>query len=188
MNTSTNRFQAVMKTTALVTAVVTVMLAVLCCCFDRKWILPAAISFGTTCYHFSMRLLVGTAVPVMVGSIDPICWLFQQRSWESSLYTALRVKNWKGKLPTYAPEQFNLKTNTLPQVIRNTCNAELVHEVIIIFSFLPLLFSHWFGAFPVFLLTSLAAALFDSIFVIAQRYNRPRLMRIFKKRRLDNIE
>ena len=62
------------------------------------------------------------------------------------------------------------------------CGAELVHEVIILFSFLPLLFTIPFGAFPVFLITSLLAAMYDSIFVVAQRSNRPRLVRILQKK------
>ena len=181
MNTSTNQFQTVMKTTALVTAIVTGMLFVLSCLFDWKWILPTAISFGTTCYHCSMRLLVGWIVPFTAKSVDQNCWWFRPHHWEPAFYAVLKVKNWKRNLPTYAPEQFDLKTNTLRQVIHNTCNAELVHEVIIVFSFLPLTFSIWFGEFPIFMITSLAAALFDSIFVIAQRYNRPRLMRILEK-------
>lgn len=188
MNTTSNKFPLVMKTTALLTAIITVALNVLYHIYAQKWMLPAAISFGTTCYHFAMRLLAGWIVPPIVKPIGPNCRWFQLRCWEPAFYAALKVKNWKGHLPTYAPEQFDLKINTLSQVIHNTCNAELVHEVIILFSFLPLLFSLWFGEFPVFLITSLAAALFDSIFVIAQRYNRPRLMRILKKRRPDNLE
>ena len=188
MRSTINRFPLVMKTVALLTAVITTVLAVSCRIWAWGWILPIAITFGTTCYHFSMRLLVGWIVPYVTKSIDPNCRWFQPRPWEASFYTALSVKNWKRKLPTYSPEQFDLSTNTLSQVIRNTCNAELVHEVIILFSFLPLTFTAWFGSFPVFLITSLAAALFDSIFVIAQRYNRPRLVRILKKRRPSNIE
>ena len=45
-----------------------------------------------------------------------------------------------------------------------------------------LLFAIPFGAFPVFLLTSLGAALTDAVFVIVQRYNRPRVIRLIPKR------
>ena len=61
------------------------------------------------------------------------------------------------------------------------CGAEIVHEVIMVLSFLPLLTVPFFGTFPVFLMTSALSALFDSIFVMAQRYNRPRLVRIYEK-------
>ena len=45
-----------------------------------------------------------------------------------------------------------------------------------------LLFSLLWGAFPVFLITSLLAAAFDSCFAVMQRYNRPRLVRILEKK------
>lgn len=38
-----------------------------------------------------------------------------------------------------------------------------------------------FGAFPAFLLTSLGAELTDAAFVIVQRYNRPRVIRLIPK-------
>lgn len=188
MNATVNRFPFIMKAAALTTAALTITLIVLCRIFDYRWIFAAAISFGTTCYHFSIRLVIGWIVPMLTACISPSCWWFQEHRWESSVYEALKVRHWKGKLPTYAPEQFDPRANNLHQIVRNTCNAELVHEVIIVFSFLPLTFAFWFGEFPVFLITSLASAAFDSIFVIAQRYNRPRLMRILKKRRSVDIE
>ena len=177
-----NRFPLVMKSTALVTAAVTAVLAAAYQFCPQDFLLSATISFGTTCYHFAMRLLVGSSVPRLTKSIRYEHWWFRQQPFESRFYAIIGVKNWKGKLPTYDPRQFSLKENTLAQVVYNTCNAELVHEVIIVFSFLPLLFSSLFGAFPVFLITSVIAALYDSIFVIAQRYNRPRLVRILEKK------
>ena len=67
------------------------------------------------------------------------------------------------------------------QIIQNTCGAEIVHEIIMLLSFLPLVTVPVFGSFFVFITTSVLAAMFDSIFVIAQRYNRPRLVRIYEK-------
>lgn len=58
-----------------------------------------------------------------------------------------------------------------------TCQSETVHEVNMLLSFVPLLFSIWFGSLDVFLITSCGAALF----VIMQRYNRPRLMRLMRR-------
>ena len=58
------------------------------------------------------------------------------------------------------------------------CQAELVHEVNAAVSFVPLLFSVWVGAFPIFLITSIIAAGFDLLFAVIQRYNRPRVMRL----------
>lgn len=188
MKPMSNRFPLVLKATALVTAVSTAALVALYNFRPQSWMLTTAISLGTTCYHFSMRLLAGWIVPALFRNIDPYRRWFQPHKFETAFYEKLHVKQWKGKLPTYAPEQFDLRINSLRQVIRNTCTAELVHEMIVLLSFIPLLFSHYFGAFSVFLFTSFASGLFDCIFVIAQRYNRPRLVRILEKKEASGRE
>ena len=182
MDKKANKFPLIMKSTAVITGAATLVLTILYAHLPLDWLLTAAISLGTTCFHFVMRLVVGRIIPPLVRNVSWQHRWFQPQKWESVLYSRLQVKNWKGRLPTYDPGQFDLWDNTLEQVIQNTCGAEVVHEVIILCSFVPLLFALVFGAFPVFLLTSLAAALYDSIFVIAQRYNRPRLVRILEKR------
>ena len=62
------------------------------------------------------------------------------------------------------------------------CHAELVHEVIVALSFTALLPAIPFGEFPVFLITAVLAAAFDSMFVMVQRYNRPRIVMILGRR------
>ena len=173
-----NKFSFVMKLTAAASAAATVLLILLYHWLGYRWLLSAAISFGTTCYHFSMRLLIGALIPP-IKKAHP--W-FRQREWEAVLYRHLRVKSWKKHLPTYDPRQFSLEENTLEQVIQNMRCAEIVHTVIVLCSFLPLLSVPFLGALPVFLITSLLAGLFDSLFIIAQRYNRPRLERILSKK------
>ena len=174
-------FPKVMKYTSAVTFSATAVLALLYHFAPQGWILSAAISTGTTFYHFAMRLLVGTLVPLCVKRSMEHRW-FRQKSFEPRLYEALRVKRWKDYMPTYDPASFSLRDNTLEQIVDNSCVSETVHEVIILFSFVPLLFAlHW-GAFPVFLITSVLSALFDGCFVIMQRYNRPRLIRILEKK------
>ena len=177
-----NSFPLVMKTAAIITVCLTVLLTGSYAAFQQPWMLAAAISAGTTAYHFVMRLAVGYLLPKLTNYdfVYRHIW-FQPRSWEPALYKKLKVRKWKGLLPTYAPSQFSLTDQTLYRVIQNMCGAEIVHEIIMILSFLPLLTVPVFGVFPVFLITSLLSALFDSIFVMAQRYNRPRLVRIYEK-------
>ena len=174
-------FPTVMKSIALITFVLTVGFGWLYRYFSTDWILSAAITTGTTCYHFSMRLVVGTIVPRCIRQPMNRRW-FQQKSFEPKLYETLKVKRWKDRMPTYDPASFSLRENTLAQIVDNCCVSEAVHEVIILFSFVPLLFTLLWGAFPVFLITSLLAAAFDSCFAIMQRYNRPRLVRILVKK------
>lgn len=174
-------FPKVMKYTAAVTFSATAVLALLYHFTPKGWILSAAISTGTTFYHFAMRLLVGTLVPHCIRHPMNHSW-FQQKSFEARLYEVLKVKHWKDRMPTYDPASFSLRENTLERIVYNSYVSEAVHEVIILFSFVPLSFALCWGVFPVFLITSFLAALFDGCFVIMQRYNRPRLIRILTKK------
>ena len=142
-----------------------------------------AITFGTIFYHFAMRLLVGAIVPALVGMEAETGFWFRQKRFEEKLYGMLRVKQWKKYLPTYAPESFDLRKHSLEEVIHTCCCSEAVHEWIMLLSFLPVLTVPIFGAPGVFWVTSTLAALFDCCFVILQRYNRPRFIRILDKER-----
>ena len=177
-----NKFPFIMKTVAVITVLLTALLMAAHHAFQQNWMLVCAISFGTTSYHFVMRLAVGYAIPKLTNyDFNYKHPWFQARNWEPALYKKLNIKNWKGALPTYAPQQFSLKENSLHRVIRNMCGAEIVHEIIMLLSFVPLAAVPVFGSFPVFLVTSILAAMYDGIFVMAQRFNRPRLVRIYEK-------
>lgn len=176
-----SNFPLVMKTTAAVTALATIVFAILYRFLPHGWILSVAISTGTTFYHFAMRLLVGSIVPRCIKHPMERRW-FQSKPFEAGLYKNLKVKQWKDHMPTYDPASFSLRDNSLEQIVHNSCVSEAVHEVIILFSFVPILFTLLWGTLPVFLITSILAALFDSCFVMMQRYNRPRLVRILAKK------
>lgn len=153
-------------------------------CFKREVYLTFAVTFGTITYHLGIRLLVGLFYStVMKNQADYNRKWFQIRSWEKKLYQYLKVKNWKDKMPTYNPEDFSVKNHSLHEIAQIMCQSELVHETNMVLSFFPLLAVRWFGAFYVFLLTSIGGALFDGLFVVMQRYNRMRILRILSKKR-----
>ena len=142
-----------------------------------------AITFGTIFYHLAIRLAVGLLIDAKYhNQMDYTKKWFQEKSFEQKLYRRLQVKKWKNRLPTFTPQEFNLTSRSLTEIVGATCQAEAVHEVNLILSFVPVVFSIWFGSLGVFLLTSCAAFLFDGIFVIIQRYNRPRLVRLMKNK------
>lgn len=144
----------------------------------------AAITFGTAFYHFAVRLAVGLGIDARYHNhMDYTRPWFREKPFEPALYQKMRVKQWKKHLPTFTPEEFDLKSRSLEQVIQAMCQSEIVHEVNMPLSLVPIAFSIWFGSLGVFLLTSCAAFLFDGIFVVMQRYNRPRLMRLMKARK-----
>ena len=177
-----NNFPFLIKTTAVVIVLLTLGLTVMYRIWHQDWMLVCVISTGTTAYHFLMRLAVGYLVPRLTNyDFDYRRRWFQPRCWEPGFYKKLGIKSWKKHLPTYVPAQFSMEENNLSRIIQNMCGAEVVHEIIMVLCFLPLLAVPRFGAFPIFFITSVLAALFDSLFVLAQRFNRPRLVKIYEK-------
>ncbi len=146
--------------------------------------LTLAVTFGTTVYHLGMRLLVGLLYRVGMGNrADYTKKWYQIRSWECGLYRFLRVKKWKDKMPSYDPDSFSIKKHTWAEIAQAMCQSELVHETIIVLSFVPLMASVRFGSFFVFLATSVCSAAFDLLFVIMQRYNRARIVKMLPRQR-----
>lgn len=142
----------------------------------------AAIATGTTFYHLGMRLAVGYLIGVKYRDrLDYTKKWFRERSFERRLYEKIGVKKWKKRMPAFAPQNFQLKSRSVEEVVQATCQAEIVHEIDMALSFVPVLFSVWFGSLGVFLLTSCLAFLFDGMFAVIQRYNRPRLLRLLKR-------
>ena len=149
--------------------------------------LPLAITFGTTAYHVVMRQLVALAFhTVMRNRADYRKRWYQVGRREMALYDRLRVKKWKRRMPTYDPTQFDPRRHTWEEIAQAMCQAELVHETIAVLSFLPIAAGAWFGAYPVFIVTSILAALFDMLFVVMQRCNRQRIMQLLKRKRAEN--
>ncbi len=143
-----------------------------------------AITFGTTFYHFAMRLLVGAVVDKAVqGGLDYRRKWFREKKWEKGLFKAIRIKTWKNHIPTFAPAQFDVQALSMEEIVKSTCRAEVVHEMIMVLSFVPIVFAVWFEELAVFVITSVIAALVDLVFVLLQRYNRPRLVKILERER-----
>lgn len=140
------------------------------------------ITFMTFSYHFVMRLAVGLGIgKVRKKDFDYKAKWFQPKRFEKNLYKILKVKKWKAHVPAWSPESFETKHHTLPEIVAAMCNAEVVHEVIVVLSFVPIFFSLEYGVPVVFIITSILAASTDMVFVIVQRYNRPRIVKILNR-------
>ena len=169
-------------TSTLLSVLFTTLFTALYRLFGASVYLTLAITFGTFFYHLLMRVVVGAAVCCAMRGHTSWCkpW-YQPRPFEKKLYARLKVKKWKAHLPTYQPELFSLQKHTPAEIAQAMCQAEVTHEIIAALSFLPLLMAVPFGDFWVFFLTSLAAAGFDLLFVIIQRYNRPRILALIER-------
>lgn len=168
-----------MKTTTVLAVLAAVICTILYRMTENGVMLSLAITAGTISYHFVMRYAVaGIFSHVMHNQADLSRKWYQQKAWEKKLYETLHVKRWKNKMPTYEPSYFDLKLHTPEEIAGAMCQAEVSHEVIVLLSFLPLLTVPAFGAFWVFLITSVLSALMDLSFAIMQRYNRPRILKL----------
>ena len=79
-------------------------------------------------------------------------------------------------MPTYDPTLFDPRIHTWSEIAQAMCQAELIHETIVVWSFLPIVEGLWFGAYPLFIVTSVLAATFDMMLAVMQRYNRQRIV------------
>ena len=130
-------FRGFMIAATAFTGLLTLLTALGYAFFCAGWLLSTAIAFGTTFYHFAMRLTVGSLIP---HSFDHRKSWFQPKRFEAKLYRKLQVKKWKNGMPTFDPRLFSMAENTPQSILAHMCQAEVVHEVIILCSFLPLLF------------------------------------------------
>lgn len=138
------------------------------------------------------KKLISTTIALVVATIG-IFFIYQNTKsdvWLSALITfgtisyhfVMRLFVGAG-VNGISEETFSVEKRSLDEIVQATCQSEITHEVIAVLSFLPLLASLKFDSFMVFFITSLLAACFDLSFVIIQRYNRPRLVKLVKKTR-----
>ena len=75
--------------------------------------LTLAITFGTISYHFIMRLFVGISVNLLLNNhVNYRRKWFQVSGAEQKLYKMMKVKKWKGKMPTFELECFDSTIHT----------------------------------------------------------------------------
>lgn len=140
------------------------------------------ITSMTVCYHFTIRLFIGNIVDVIMrNEADWRKPWFREHKFEEKLYKKLKVKKWKSRMPTADENIYALGKRPMERIIGATCQSEVIHELDIIASLAAILFAIPFGSVWVFVITSVLGAVFDLMFVIMQRYNRPRLLKTMKR-------
>ncbi len=173
----------IMFVTTITAAALTAVLSAVYFVMPGGSVLALAITSGTVFYHFAMRLAVGYIINgIFRNKMNPERAWFRVSAFEQTVYKKLGIRKWKKHIPTYLPETFDTKVQSTRDIIMATCQAEIVHEIIALLSFVPIAFSTWFDELSVFIITSVIAAVIDSIFVILQRYNRPRLIKLSERR------
>ena len=151
-------------------------------------ILFVGITAFTILYHFWGRIIMGNVSKLFRNHLNYDQRFFKERKFEKKLYKFLRVKEWKGKALTYNPEAFSLKKHSLEEIANTMIKSEVDHWINEFISLSTLLFSLLWGKFWIFLVTAIIAMLFDAQFIVIQRYNRPRIMKILEKRDKQTME
>ena len=108
---------------------------------------------------------------------------------EKQILSVLKVSRWKDALPQFnmlfdKSTIGNISAEHIQAFIRETCKAEIVHLSIAVLGFLSLLFPVTLNDmeyFPLYLCIAVFIALCQLPFVLIQRYNRPRLLRLLKR-------
>ena len=162
--------------------------------YKNSIILWTGITAFTIMYHFWIRIIMGNVSKLFKNKINYKQWWFKEKKFEKRLYKFLHVKDWKGKALTYNPESFSLKEHSLEEIANTMVKSEVDHWINEAISLSTLLFAIPWGEFWIFLVTATAAMIFDSQFIIIQRYNRPRIIKILERETLkvvnkkDNIK
>lgn len=140
-------------------------------------------------------LAITGIIAFFVGRILPKKWfrpdLFPYRSWtfekEGRIYDNLKIRRWQNKvpdmskiLPKLMPAK-NLSGNyreRMPRMLQETCVAELIHSLLCVTGLYCL--KLWPGVGGI-VIVILYIVIFNLPFILIQRYNRPRLMKITKR-------
>ncbi|MBQ8612822.1 MAG: hypothetical protein IJ416_01225 [Ruminiclostridium sp.] len=171
---------------AIVFSVLTIISLVFYMIYNNIPWFSITLTMFTISYHLIMRLAVGTVIDILTekGLNHNSLW-FREKSFEKALYKRLGVKKWKHIIPTWEPERFSVEENNMKKIIENMCAAELIHEIIVLLSWATLFFSlftpDWKIYIWIFVGTAFLAAGCDMFFVILQRYNRPRVIRLYER-------
>ena len=122
--------------------------------------------------------------------LDHRSWLYRTRAWEKGgvIYEELfHVKKWKSLLPdagTLFPGAFSKEhiqshdREYLRVWVRESCRAELCHWV----AMLPSLLFFLWNPFYLGVAMVVYAVVFNTIPIVVQRYNRPRLLAIVSRK------
>ena len=173
--------------------VITVIVSIICFIlyygniYKNNIILWTGITAFTIMYHFWGRIILNNVSKLFKKNINYKQWLFKERKFEKKLYKILRVKDWKGKALTYNPESFSLKEHSLEEIANTMAKSEVDHWINEAISLSTMLFAIIWGKFWIFCLTAVAAMIFDSQFIIIQRYNRPRIVKILERKSKEKV-
>lgn len=138
-------------------------------------------------YHFWVRIIMGNISKLFKKHLSYKQWWFKEKKFEKGLYKFLKVKEWKGKALTYNPESFSVKDNSLETLANTMTKSEWDHWMNELISVCSIFFAFIFKVTVIpFLISAIAAMIFDSQFIVIQRYNRPRIVKLLERQERES--
>ncbi len=139
-------------------------------------------------YHADIRLLVGLIISIFKKwiNVDRDCFVISLKEYKR--LDKLKIKKWKEHVLTLYKNQFvmqgNMSKERVETILKNNINAEITHWVCFFVSFLAILFGYLLSPEEIwiYIATSIVCSLLlDLPFILIQRYNRYRLLKIKNK-------
>jgi len=155
----------------------------------------SALFLAALCRSGGLIIPAFPTAPPRLSATVPKHWFradrfpFRTKPWEEKLYRALRVRQWQNRVPDMSrifprlmpPKRMTAHPDaqTLLVMIRETCVAELTHWLLLFAGLaIPAI---WPGAWGI--AACVVYCVFGNlIFILIQRYNRPRLVRLYARR------
>lgn len=140
------------------------------------------ITAFTIMYHFWVRIIMGNVSKLFRKHINYKQRWFKERKFEKKIYKVLNVKNWKDKAFTYNPGDFSVKDRSLEDIANTMAKSEVDHWINEVISISTMFFGLIWGKTLIFVITALCAMVFDGQFIVIQRYNRPRIVKLLERK------
>ena len=132
---------------------------------------------------YKKQILTQKEIEVMLHRLA--CELIENHKWSFATVFSKKCFYLINKIPTFYPDTFSLQNNAPDKILKVMCQSEVVHAIIVILSFAPILYAFYINL-PykwLFIISSLMSATFDTCLVIMQRYNRPRIRRMLERKK-----
>lgn len=182
MKQNKNRTPLIMALTMLVSIVMTVVCILLYKWTKYSWLYYSGIVIGMIAVHFViMHMAAPIAFFAFGRRFNYNSFWFKPKKFEKPLYEFLRVKRWKTHVAAYNQNEYSIEMYGTYGVIMNMCYAEVVHELIFVMSYLPILFGIYISNYLLLFALCCLFSCSHLIFIIIQRYNRPRVVKLYEK-------
>ncbi len=130
-------------------------------------------------YHFGLRIFFGNVTnKFKINYSHP--W-YKPHKFEDGLYKLLMVRKWKEKVLTFEPDKYDFENVTLEELATTMSKSELDHWINELISIFSMFFVFVWGCPPAFVISAVAAMIFDAQFIVVQRFNRPIVIRLMNK-------